>query len=333
MARPSRPGPKQYAEAILLRVLVRLLTLLPFGVAIRLATALGAVVGRLLPIRSNVVRANIDLAFGDSIPQAEKNRLVRSTYVSLFQMACETAFLRRGHMHWTQDVLDPPEGFEHYEALKPHPKGVICLLCHLGAWEAMTAFGPDFAPSSCLAKSMHNELVQHDLHKARTRKGAVVVWADEEGAMNKIVQQLAEGRLMYILLDQDAGIEGTFVDFLGHPASTNATPALLALRYKVPVLPVLFIRTAVGRYRFVVQPAIMPTDFPKAGSLDERCRALTQEMVRRIEVFVRRWPDQYFWLHRRWKTTQAEAERRLANRAAKRARKKAEEQAAREANA
>lgn len=331
MARPLRPGFKQYAEASALRLFVRLITFLPFRVAMRLMSWAGRMVGRFMPLRGRVVRENLDLVYGDSITPAEKQRLMVGTYQSLFQMGCETAFLRRGHLNWTKEVLDPTEGIEHYEALRPHPKGIICALGHLGAWEAMTVFGPDIAPSSCLAKSMHNPLVQHDLNKARTRKGAVVVWADEEGAFAKIVRQLNEGRMMYMLLDQDAGIDGVFVDFLGHPASTNPTPALVALRYKVPILPVVFIRTEKGRYRFTIQAPIMPADFPKTGSLDERCKVLTQEMVRRIEIFVRRWPDQYFWLHRRWKTKQADAERRVKNRTAKRARKMAEQKAANDA--
>ncbi|MDH3224235.1 MAG: lysophospholipid acyltransferase family protein, partial [Gemmatimonadota bacterium] len=108
-----------------------------------------------------------------------------------------------------------------------------------------------------------------------------------------------------ILGDQDARKAGIFVDFFGRPASTARGPAVLSLRAGAPLVLAVAIREEGAKPRYSVY--FEPLDQPRTGNLDRDVATLTQAYTHRLEAFIRRYPEQYFWLHRRWKTPPPDA--------------------------
>src|SRR5262249_49734549 len=121
---------------------------------------------------------------------------------------------------------------------------------------------------------------------------------------------LAEGGVLATLADQDAGQRGLFVDFFNRPASTHKAVALLSIEYQVPILVVLARNTGIPMtYDVVVEGQVLPEEH--AGQLDAM-RAITQRITTALEQGIRKAPEQYFWLHRRWKHQPAKSKRRAA---------------------
>jgi KDO2-lipid IV(A) lauroyltransferase len=131
--------------------------------------------------------------------------------------------------------------------------------------------------------------------------------------MKLIIRTLHSERCLNLLVDQDAGVEGIFVPFFSKPASTTATPALLSIRHDMPLLPAYILRVSPTRHCVHICPMLDPADLP-AGTREQQVLELTRRHVAVLEDFVRRHPDQYFWFHRRWKTTPEYARAKLEKR-------------------
>jgi len=170
---------------------------------------------------------------------------------------------------------------------------------HFGNWEmvgyAMAAMG--FPPTS-VARPLDNPYLNEYILRLRERTGQKILF--KEGMTAEALADLRRGRPLGFIADQDAGRRGFFVDFFGRKASAYKSIAYLAMEENVP----LFVGGAYRlgnrfRYRLVMVDAIDPADYPK--SLDGAL-AITQRYTAAIERTVRLAPDQYLWVHRRWKT-------------------------------
>jgi KDO2-lipid IV(A) lauroyltransferase len=121
----------------------------------------------------------------------------------------------------------------------------------------------------------------------------------KHGDFDQMQDLMAKGGILATLGDQDAGPRGPFVDFFGRPASTHKVMALLALEYKVPIL--VMVMPKVGepmRYQCAIGDFIRPEEYE---GRPDAVRAITQRLTTALENLIRQHPEQYFWLHRRWK--------------------------------
>ncbi len=313
MARKTdKPTLKHRAEALTLLAAGWLLTWLPLGVAVRLARAMGTVAS-LTGIRARTVRENIDHAFGDTLAPAERKRLFREAYRSLCTLAVESFFLERRPTPWIRRMVTPV-GLENLAAAKADPRGFIFVSGHIGNWELVGAWIEEAHPCTSLAKSLHNPIVQDRVQRTRLQHGLEIIWADQPDALRRIAATLrANDRRLNILSDQDAGVEGVFAPFFGRPASTTPTPALLSIRHGMPLMPTYAIRNGPTSHSVHFLPLIDPADLPP-GTRDEQVAELTARHVAVLEELVRRYPEQYFWFHRRWKTTPEYARQKLEKR-------------------
>jgi len=136
----------------------------------------------------------------------------------------------------------------------------------------------------------------------RTLHGNTLI--EKEGATKKIVRLLRENQAIGILSDQNvAAREGIFVDFFGRPACTAVGTAVLAMRTGAPVLPAFMARMKNGKYKFIIKP---PVEISVTGDDEADIHTNTQRFTRIVEEVVREYPDQWFWIHQRWKTSLAE---------------------------
>jgi len=191
------------------------------------------------------------------------------------------------------------EGLEHMKAALARGRGVVSPIAHLGNWELQgVATAPLIGPSAVIARPLDNAALDRRLVSFRTSTGNVVIY--KQKALAQILKTLRDGRVVAVMLDQNVqATDGIFVRFFGRPACTTTVAAALALKTGCAIVPAHCVRRADGRYRMVYGPAV---EWTGTGRRDEDIAALTQRITSVIEGWVRETPEQWLWLHRRWKT-------------------------------
>ncbi|MBI4608099.1 MAG: lysophospholipid acyltransferase family protein [Candidatus Rokubacteria bacterium] len=281
-----------------LRVLARSLRLLPLPLLLWLGRRLGSLAYWTLAGRRALAGENLALAFGGERGSDELDRLCRGSFEHLGMTAvevCASLFASPAAALSRVRV----EGLHHLNAAMARGKGVLLLTAHLGNWELLAAtHGLSGHPLSIVVRPLDSSLLDRLVTRARERSGAGVI--RKHRALREVLDALRRQRMVGILLDQNATRrEGVFVPFFGRPASTSKSLALLALRSGAPVLPVFIHREADGSHRVVIEPEVPP---PRTGDHRHDIVAYTAAFTRCVEDAVRRWPEQWFWVHRRWRT-------------------------------
>lgn len=296
-------------EYMFLRTVSGACRILPEVLADRAGAALGWVVARVGRPRWGVVSEHLRTAFPDSGERWRRD-VGRRSYahlgaeaVSMFRLAGMGRAQVRARTRVT--------GLQVVERAAREKRGVIILSAHLGNWEiggsALVARG---FPLDVVVARQRNELFDRYLTRSRERLGFGIIPRNE--GRRGVLAALKAGRLAGILGDQDARGAGVFVDFFGRPASTARGPAVLALRSDALIVTLFAVRRRGWRPRYhVYLEPLEESAGQSAGRSAERSAAtgraarvaeITQSFTTRIEEYVRRYPDQYFWHHKRWKT-------------------------------
>jgi KDO2-lipid IV(A) lauroyltransferase len=244
-----------------------------------------------------VVLKNLRAAFGTELDDEQVSGLARRFYENLGVTLMEFFILPvLGREQILQRVS--LEGREHLDACLQQGRGALLTSGHFGNWEllgaALAALG---YPICYLIKSQSNPYVDRMQNEIRRRAGIGVI---RQGAsVRQLVYALRRREFVGILADQDGGNQGLFVDFLGRPASVFRGPATFAHRTGCPIVPTAIVRQADDRHRIIITPPIAVD-----SQWDEQTavQILTQAFTDRLAAFVRQHPEQYFWVHRRWKT-------------------------------
>lgn len=245
-----------------------------------------------------VAYENLRLAYGSSSTPEEIGAMARSHFRCLGQTFVDTCRLVRLHPHHLLDGLEI-EGLEVLESPKMKGQGVLYVTGHFGPWEYLPAVSTYLAgePLTVVARPLDNPYLDRFLNALRHRWGSRVV--DKRNAMRVIMDVLQKGGKVGVLIDQHVSRrEGIFVNFFGHPACTTSAPALLALRSDAAVIPVVVLREERGRFRILLGKEVSP---PRTGHVKEDVAALTAAMTTALEELIRRRPEQWLWVHRRWK--------------------------------
>jgi KDO2-lipid IV(A) lauroyltransferase len=176
---------------------------------------------------------------------------------------------------------------------------VVSPLAHLGNWEFQgVTTSPLAGPAAVVARPLDNPALDRRLVAFRGSSGNSVIY--KKKALAQILTALREGRVVGIMLDQNVQAkDGIFVSFFGRPACTTTAAAALALKTGCPLVPAHCVLQPSGRYRVVYGPRV---EWAGSGRRDEDLAALTQHVTAIIEGWVRETPEQWLWLHRRWKT-------------------------------
>ncbi|MDL2329408.1 lysophospholipid acyltransferase family protein, partial [Desulfosarcina sp. OttesenSCG-928-A07] len=170
---------------------------------------------------------------------------------------------------------------------------------HFGNWELMLMSGKMFGlPINIVYRPMDFKPLEAFIVRFRTRFGARLI--PKKKGIRKILDRLSQGELVGILLDQNvARREGVFAPFFNMPACTNTGMALLALKTGAPVVPMFLVREEKYQYRTIILP---PLPLVNTGNKNRDVEANTAIYNQAIEDMVRQYPDQWFWVHRRWNT-------------------------------
>jgi KDO2-lipid IV(A) lauroyltransferase len=294
----------EYAAA---RILVAVVLSLGFERTVRITEILADLHYRLDRKHRERALRNLRKAMPE-LSEAERERIARESVRSFIRTFAEVAWMPR---------LVRPGRFPAGVAFDVHPEtrrildageSAIFFTGHMGNWE----FGGQMMaiagwPLVVVARPLDNPLLDRYVLGLRQRLGERVV--SKHGAVRELVAALREKSLLAVVVDQNTGRHGVFVEYFGRPASTTPVPATLALRFGVPMLPGWCERTPGG---FVLR-IDAPLDYTPTGDRDRDVVALTQLMTRRVEAWVRYKPEQWLWMHRRWKTKpKSEEEWRLS---------------------
>ncbi|MDH5235756.1 MAG: lysophospholipid acyltransferase family protein [Gemmatimonadota bacterium] len=286
----------QWVEYAALRVIATVLR--PFGW--RAASAVGAFIGGLgywpFAIRARRVERAIRACFPE-FDEARLKEVARASYRGLGRVTIESIVLSRQPREGVLAAFIEPVGFDLLERALAPGKGAVLVAGHLGNWELSAAYmSARGVPVDAIAMHMANPLSDGFFKRTRERFGMQVVFDDE--AVRRIPRAFREGRAVGFLSDQGAkGLASTFVPFFGRPARTPRGAAVFALRGDLPIVFVAAIRQPDLRYQvhFEAVPLVRTGD--KEHDVDATVLAYTQV----LERYVRRFPEQYFWQHRRWR--------------------------------
>lgn len=290
----------ELAVYVAVRSAVLLLQLMPLSWSMTAARWGAWLAYRLNKRHRQVAADNLRHAFPEH-SEAQIDGLVRATYLHLFTMAVETAvLLRRLRRDNVSDfVRDANEDDRQFAwGLVKSERPTIVLTGHLGNWEALNlSLGASGIGGTVVARRLDNSYLDAWVRRVRQSTGLTII--DKEGASSEATATLQCGGNLGVVGDQDAGAKGTFVQFFGRPASTFKSIAMLSLHYQAPILVLGCVRTGEPlRLSLSLEDAIMPEDYDHNPNA---VRAITQRYTTALERIVRRHPEQYFWLHRRWK--------------------------------
>ncbi len=288
---------KEKFEYLFARFFIHLFRVLPY----RVAVWGGALLGRLFYLADrrhrSITLENLKAAFGKEKSEHERKRIAVGAFENIGRSVVEFAWIQGKP---ASELVDRTtfEGLEHYEAAMRAKKGAVILTAHFGNWEWMgTAISLLGKRMNVVARPLDNPDLNVMINAWRERYGNRVL--NKRTSAAELLKLLRAGELVGILLDQNtAASEAVFVDYFGHPAATHKGLAVLALRTGAAILPTFTIRER-DRHRVVIEK---PLDLVRTGDLEKDLRETTALFTRTIESAVRRYPDHWLWVHRRWKT-------------------------------
>ena len=260
--------------------------------------ALGATVWA-LRIRRRVVLDNLRLAFPERT-EAERRAIARKTFLNLGRMIADFVrlpFLRKEEL----DAIFVYDGWDRLEEARARGKGLIACTAHFGNFEVLAAAHTlRGTPVTMIARQMGKSRA-NDLWRAlRARSGVEELVVKKGSTLAAAVRSIQAGRALGYVIDQNQPARhAIFPTFFGVPAATAATPAVLALRSGAAVVFVLSYPLGDGRHRVVLEG---PLEVPHTGDRERDILAFMQDLNDRLERWVRAHPEQWYWLHRRWKT-------------------------------
>ena len=267
--------------------------------AYRFARVLGRGWYRWFPRRRRVALRNLEIAFRDRLSPAEREGIARESCCHAMATALDVLIRERIGLAdaWPRFIV-PDRGVE--EAItRPHPRGLAVLSAHLGDWEMVQYyFVLRGLTTLAITRRIHNPHIDRLVRDLRTRHGGSVI--HKSGALRQVVKTLRTGGVAGLLADQSAPAEERFQKFFGASASTHFRYARLLARLKPEVLFIVCVREGFEfRFRLLSRDLTAAIDGP--GSEEERAQKLVEEYLRALEEVIRAHPQQYLWMHRRWK--------------------------------
>ena len=285
-------------QYLLLALFVRPVGLLPRPLARAVGITIGRVVYYLHPRLRRVGMRNLEMAF-PAKPVAERRKILRGVYTSLGRLLAEFCLFPRYTLANASKVA-VYQGFENFEAAEKRGKGVLFLTGHFGGWEIGSFFHSlQGHPMRIVVRPLDNPYVDDLVTRYRTLHGNSVI--GKQGFARGLLAAMENNQTVGILMDTNmTPPQGVFVGFFGIPACTAVGIARVALHRDAAVVPAFTIWDPVLRkYRVEFGPAL---ELVRTGDNDADAIANTALFNSIFEDYVRKYPDQWLWVHRRWKT-------------------------------
>jgi KDO2-lipid IV(A) lauroyltransferase len=285
-------------EFILVWTAVKLLGLPSRSFARTIGAWIGSIALQLTPRLRRIGHLNLALAFPQKTA-AEREQILRRLYRNLGWLLAEFCQMS-SYTPATTESFIRYEGLEHYLAARDQGKGVLILTAHLGAWELSSFYHSLMGyPMSIVIRRLDNPLVDKLVNRIRCLHGNHVLHKDDFA--RGLLASMRRGETVGILMDTNmTPPQGTFVDFFGHLACTGSGLARVAMKTGAQVLPG-FLLWEEASQSYVLRFGA-PLALPASGDVEADAVVHTALFTRVIEDYIRQYPDQWLWVHRRWKT-------------------------------
>jgi len=287
---------KHRVEYLTIRLLIAVIQVMPNS----LVSAAGAVVGMMAYVADRnhrrIAMENVAAAFPARTRRAHK-RIIRGAFrhfgrllfeLLKFSTLSPDAMLKRVEF----------EGEERVRAAYAQGKGVLFVTGHFGYWELQAmVHALRLPPMAVIARALDNPALNELLERMRTRTGNSVIY--RRGTIRRAMRQLQSGEGVGVLIDQHIlGHDAIYVDFFNRPAATTSAVAALALRTGASVVPLFALPLGGGRFRMIYEHPVEPP----AATSEHPLREFTQRCTDVLEMYVRKNPELWLWMHRRWRT-------------------------------
>lgn len=279
------------ALAVVLRLLSTFLGVLPWRLSQAIGRGIGSLGWRVSRRDRRRTLEHLALAFPE-LSESERLALGRANFRHLGTLLTESLHLLRQDAAAVAAVT-VVEGWENVERVRASGRPIVVLTGHCGNWEILAAaINLRGLGMAVVARSLDEPGLQRLLAGLRQRFGTPTIERGSEGAARQLLTQLRKGGAIGMLIDQDTKVDGVWVPFFGRPAFTPVGAAKIALRQKAAVIPAFAERLPNGHHFLRFDP---PVDLP-----DDLTEA-TAVLSARIEAQIRHRPEQWVWMHRRWR--------------------------------
>ncbi len=287
------------SELLAVRSLLGAVGALPLETSMRFGKAVGKFIGSHFPKLQKTARRNLEIALPE-LSETEKEKIVRGTFESLGRHLGFVSHFRKFKHEDIRNLVEVVGKEENFDKARESGKGIIFFTGHFGSWEIFNLLPPAFGHTmNILVRRIDNPLVENFVDNFRTRFGCVTL--DKKLSARRMFRVLENGEILGILADLNVQEkEGVFVDFFGVPASTTTSIAKLALKTDAVVLPAFAVwNEEKQKYVVHLEPAI---DYEKSENAEQNLIILTQKITNVVEKYVRAYPEQWLWIHKRWNT-------------------------------
>jgi KDO2-lipid IV(A) lauroyltransferase len=276
--------------------------ILPRGSALWLAKGLALLCHRFFDSLRRIAQRNLEIAFPEAT-ETERRRLTKGAFLNLGRVLGEVSQFPKQTPASLEKIIEfrfDPELYEKYKRWRAERRGTIIVSPHLGNWELLVfAYSALREPISYLARPLDNPLIEELTVDLRTRFGNRAI--NKTNSIPAAIHILREGGTLGILADVNAHPkEGVFVPFFGVPACTSSGVAMLAIRTNAVIIPLAGVwDEKENKYLAIHGDAIEP---PMSGDRHADVAATTAKFTAEIEKMIRAYPDQWLWIHKRWKS-------------------------------
>ncbi|MHB8844629.1 MAG: lysophospholipid acyltransferase family protein [Nitrospirota bacterium] len=267
--------------------------ILPYRFSVAAGGILGFLVYYALPRDRNRAIEHLTKAFPEHDPQWVRATAHR-TFIHLGKCLMEEMAINPRRLRRVVSF----QGRERLHEAIGQGKGVVYVTGHIGNWEIMGAAVAAEHSLSVVAAPIEPEPVNDMIVGLRASMDVRTILRSRPGAAKELIRVFRENRILGILIDQDTDVEGAFVDFMGIPAWTPTAAAQMAIKFGAPVVFGYIQRQDNGHHVITVEG---PLELRRTGNDDEDIRTNTAMFTSRIEEVIRRNPEQWVWMHRRWR--------------------------------
>ncbi len=288
----------EYIVYSILKVLAMVFRFLPYGLSVSIGRKIGALGSYLNLKRKAIAYANLKSALGHKYMPWQLKKILAKSYENIGQGLMDVFIIPRLNRAYA-DKNFIYEGFEKIDNALKKGKGVILLTGHFGNWEIINAALPlKGYVYKTIAREQKPFLINRLLNKYRQWHGCKMV--SKGMPIREIIKALKSNEIVGMLVDQDAGKGGVFVDLFNRPASWNRGVMEFALKTGCTIIPGFNARQSGAKFKFSVCDPIV---FPESGSKEEKIKEGFRQFAALLEAAIAKYPDQWLWQHKRWKST------------------------------
>ena len=284
-----------------------LFRILPYAFVRALANVLIATAFLLVKRMRKISKESLTIAFGKEKSEQEIETIVRTCFFNLGRSAIEMLYFTQRPKMITDKLAFAPGARENLDRALAEDRGVVAVTAHFGNFPLMLLYLAQIGyKSNAIIRPARDEVIEKTFQDTRTRLGLHTIYSYPRlECVKESLRVLRNGEILCIPLDQNFGTGGVFVDFFGQKAAAATGPIIFAMRTGAVILPIFIARDQDDRHKIMTEPhfvlEIKATD-------DETIQHNVAKITRIIEMYVRCYPYEWGWMHRRWKSKPASAE-------------------------